>query len=63
MPAVAAALANGTVRIHGWVYDIAHAELRAFDAQTGMFTPIDPTLREVPDANPHARFAAIASTT
>jgi carbonic anhydrase len=36
--------------------------LRAFDAQTGHFTPIDPSLREVPDATPHVRFAAVAST-
>jgi len=62
LPAVAAAMANGSVSIHGWLYDIAQAELRAFDAHSGHFVLIDPSTREVPDATPHARFAASAST-
>ncbi|MGO4699937.1 carbonic anhydrase [Dyella sp. 2RAB6] len=61
LPAVAAAMANGSVSIHGWLYDIALAELRAFDAHSGHFVMIDPASRKVPDASPHARFAASAS--
>ncbi|MFC4763204.1 carbonic anhydrase [Dyella koreensis] len=57
LPAVAAAMANGSVSIHGWVYDIEHAELRMFDAVTGQFVPFDPASRKVPEATPHARFA------
>ena len=53
LPAVAAAMANGSVSIHGWIYDIEHAELRAFDAHSGHFTLIDPARRDVPDATPH----------
>lgn len=34
-PVVAARLAAGTLRIHGWIYDIAHGEIRAFDAEKG----------------------------
>jgi len=62
LPAVAAAMANGSVSIHGWIYDIEHAELRAFDAHSGHFTLIDPARRDVPDATPHARFAAAAAS-
>lgn len=61
LPAVAAAMANGSLSIHGWVYDIAHAELRMFDAQKGLFAPFDPDSRQVPQATPHARFAMAAA--
>jgi len=57
LPAVAAAMAAGLLRIHGWVYDIAHAELKAFDAQRGRFVQIEPGKRDVPEATPHARFS------
>ncbi|WP_114238352.1 carbonic anhydrase [Dyella sp. C9] len=57
LPAVAAALATGQLSIHGWVYDIAHAELRAFDAQEGRFVLIEPGKGRVPEATPHARFS------
>ena len=39
-PVVAARLAAGTLRIHGWIYDIAHGEIRAFDAEKGGFRPL-----------------------
>ncbi|GLQ96561.1 carbonic anhydrase [Dyella mobilis] len=62
LPAVAAALASGSLSIHGWVYDIAHAELQAFDAQRGCFVLIEPGNDELPEATPHVRFAtAVAS--
>jgi carbonic anhydrase len=57
LPAVAAAIANGSLSIHGWIYDIAHASLSAFDASNGQFVAIDPSNPKVPDATPHARFA------
>lgn len=38
-PVVAARLAAGTLRIHGWIYDIAHGEIRAFDAEKGGLPP------------------------
>ncbi|WP_201315712.1 carbonic anhydrase [Dyella sp. EPa41] len=57
LPAVAAALASGQLSIHGWVYDIAHAELKAFDAQQGCFVAIEPGKGRVPEATPHARFS------
>ena len=40
LPAVAAAMSCGQLSIHGWVYDIAHAELKAFDAQQGRFVAV-----------------------
>lgn len=62
LPAVAAAMASGQLRIHGWVYDIAHAELKAFDAQQGRFVAVEPGRHEVPEATPHARFSMPAAS-
>lgn len=62
LPVVAAALASGSLRIHGWVYDIAHAGLQAFDAQRGRFVEIEPGTGHVPEATPHMRFAAAAAS-
>jgi carbonic anhydrase len=61
LPTVAAALARGDLSIHGWVYDIAHAELDAFDAQQGRFVKLDLNAADLPDATPHLRFAASAA--
>ena len=61
LPVVAAALASGHLSIHGWVYDIEHAGLQAFDAQRGRFVEIEPGA-DLPEATPHMRFAtAMAS--
>jgi carbonic anhydrase len=57
LPTVAAALASGQLRIHGWVYDIEHADLKAFDAQHGRFVQIEPGNAGFPEATPHARFS------
>ncbi|ALN58370.1 carbonate dehydratase [Lysobacter enzymogenes] len=57
LPAVAAAIANGSLAIHGWIYDIAHAELRAFDPARGGFVAVLPGSESAPDATPLARFA------
>ncbi|HEY9130415.1 MAG TPA: carbonic anhydrase [Dyella sp.] len=62
LPAVAAAIATGNLGIHGWVYDIEHAEISAFDAQAGKFVTLDPQSGEVPEATPHARFLNSVST-
>ncbi|GLQ89428.1 carbonic anhydrase [Dyella flagellata] len=58
LPVVAAAMARGDLSIHGWVYDIAHAEIDAFDAELGCFVRLDPSTGKLPDATPHVRFAA-----
>lgn len=39
-PAVAAALAAGRVRLHGWWFDLANAEVLAFEADEGRFLPL-----------------------
>jgi carbonic anhydrase len=36
-PAVARSLRRGSLRIHGWVYDIASGEIRCLDPATGSF--------------------------
>jgi carbonic anhydrase len=44
-PPVAAALAAGRVRLHGWVYDLHDARLRVYDAaQDAFVSPDDVTL-------------------
>jgi carbonic anhydrase len=62
LPAVAAAMVSGMLSIHGWVYDIEHAELQAFDAQQGRFVRIEPGQGKVPEATPHARFSMPTSS-
>lgn len=37
-PSVATGLDNGSLEVHGWVYHIGNADLRAYDAATGEFT-------------------------
>jgi carbonic anhydrase len=39
-PAVTDALKKGTVRIHGWVYEIASGAIRQFDPGLGVFRPL-----------------------
>ena len=57
LPAVAAAMANGSLRIHGWIYDIAKTEITAFDPIEGAFRPLRSSDDRLPDATPHARFS------
>ncbi|MBB3228978.1 carbonic anhydrase [Luteibacter sp. Sphag1AF] len=57
LPVVAAAMANGSLRIHGWIYDIARTEITAFDAMEGTFRPLVAGSNNLPDATPHARFS------
>ncbi len=55
-PAVAAALASGSLKLHGWVYKIETGEVFAFNPERGQFLP----LTEVPPAPvpPPARLTA-----
>jgi carbonic anhydrase len=63
LPVVAAALASGSLSIHGWVYDIAHASLDAFDAQRGRFVGLESSAEHLPEATPHLRFASAVAPT
>ena len=40
-PAVLAKLATGAVELHGWIYDIEHGTISAFDEETGQFVPAE----------------------
>jgi len=53
-PAVAAKIASGTLFIHGWVYDIKTCSIDAFDADQGIFLPLDGEI--MPMATPKARY-------
>ena len=39
-PAVDEALKKGSVRVHGWVYDIGTGAIQQFDAEQGSFRPL-----------------------
>jgi carbonic anhydrase len=41
-PSVARSLRRGSLRIHGWVYDIPTGEIRCLDQHTGSFRPLLP---------------------
>jgi carbonic anhydrase len=55
-PSVAARVASGQLFIHGWVYDIEHCAIRAYDAVLGRFRPLDDSTP--PMATPKARYQA-----
>jgi carbonic anhydrase len=62
LPAVAVGMANGSLSIHGWVFEIADAELRLFDAVHGKFVDVPRSGDDMPQASPMARFSpAMAS--
>jgi carbonic anhydrase len=39
-PCVAAAISQGRITLHGWVYDIASGEIRAYNEQWKQFTTL-----------------------
>jgi carbonic anhydrase len=43
-PAVAAGLASGTVRLHGWIYNIGNGRVLAFDPAREEFAPLEQVL-------------------
>lgn len=53
-PSVASRLARGELFIHGWVYDIETARIRAYDADTNEFRQIGEG--PLPMATPRARY-------
>ena len=61
-PSVAAALATGKVRLHGWVFDIETGSIRALDGKTGQFGPLvdggNPPIADVRAAREAAKEAA-----
>ncbi|HET8940067.1 MAG TPA: carbonic anhydrase [Polyangiales bacterium] len=40
-PSVAVRIARGEVKLHGWVYDIEHGSVDAYDPASGTFMPLD----------------------
>ncbi len=40
-PSVAAGLAAGNLTLHGWLFEIEHGAVLAYDGDTGLFTPMD----------------------
>jgi len=61
-PAVAARLAAGQLGIHGWVFDIESAQVRAYSAEKRAFVSLEEVLASkdsslLPRATPPARFS------
>ncbi|MEC4167485.1 carbonic anhydrase [Pseudomonas sp. MS-1(2024)] len=54
-PSVASRMASGQLFIHGWVYNIETSQIKAYDAESGSFLPLD-NLQTIPCATPKARF-------
>ena len=46
-PAVAAGLAAGALRLHGWVYDIGNGRVQAYDEPQRRFGPIEEVMGEL----------------
>ena len=40
-PSVAAGLATGNLTLHGWLFQLEHGSVLAFDGNTGLFAPMD----------------------
>jgi len=62
LPAVAVGIAKGSLSIHGWIFDISDAELRAFDSAKGRFVDVPVSGRGMPKIAPMARFATLVPT-
>lgn len=43
-PSVAVRVARGEVKLHGWVYDIEHGSVVAYNQASGAFAPVDADL-------------------
>ncbi len=53
-PSVAAGLAAGNLTLHGWLFDLEHGSVLAYDGDTGLFAPMDddtPPVAVAPRAN------------
>jgi len=40
-PSVAVRVASGELKLHGWIYDIEHGSVEAYDQATGTFVQVD----------------------
>lgn len=58
-PSVASALARGSVKLHGWVYNFERGQLVAFDAEKGDFVELTAeAVADMPHATPKVRRAS-----
>mgnify|MGYP001239824702 CR=1 FL=1 len=57
-PSVAAGLASGKLRLHGWVFDIESGEVEALDGATGLFHKADGGALSVADRGRQAAVPA-----
>ncbi len=52
-PSVDEALRQGTLKLHGWVYDIGSGTVRQLDSERGEFQPLIPEI--LPAEQSHAK--------
>ena len=53
-PSVAARIAKGDLKLHGWIYDIKTGDVNAYNEDTGEFEPVDVYYAEEMAALPNA---------
>ena len=53
-PAVASKLATGDVELHGWVYDIKHGSVRAYDEHKSSFVDVEERYASIIAQSEHA---------
>lgn len=53
-PSVAAGLAKGQLRLHGWFFEIETGDLLAYDGETGCFASLDGGAEKLPVAQAHS---------
>jgi carbonic anhydrase len=59
-PSVAMALARGSLRLHGWVYDIEKGAIQAYDMSRNAFVDLGEQPGEMPHATPRQRRLKLA---
>jgi carbonic anhydrase len=60
-PAVAVSLAEGKLKLHAWVYDIASGEVYAFDSESEQFAPLGEVRPAAMAFGPNARLSDVHS--
>jgi carbonic anhydrase len=63
-PGVAAGLATGKLRLHGWIYSIGDGRVDAFDEATRQFRPIEEVVADAdkPLGNPQHQLTSVSSS-
>ena len=56
-PSVLTKLATGDLELHGWIYNIEHGTVSAYDEETNEFVPVEERYAEFLNADDHLKIA------